>query len=77
MKIHIYRTLHQFLEEPIKIGTCEDFSVQQTVAYSACPDSKDLQVKQSKLIATIPFGRYVFDAVKCPPCGAVLVPIKR
>lgn len=77
MKAHIYRTPYQFLEQPIVIGTCEDFTPSEVVPTCACPESVDFPKKISKHIATLRFGKFVFEPETCKPCGSVSVPIKK
>jgi hypothetical protein len=78
MKIQIYRTGFTFLESPMRFGTCSGNAiVTEAQCIERCTEFLESKPKVVTHVATIRFGNFAFEAEKCPPCGSILVPIKK
>ncbi len=58
MKINIFKTNNEFLEEPTRISVCGDFNLKET---KDCKCNQEQYKVVSKEIAIVDFGKYMYD----------------
>ncbi len=58
MKLNIFKTSNEFLDEPTKIATCGDFLLKED---KDCKCKEEANNIISKEIAVVDFGKHMYD----------------